>query len=187
MSARICKGSSNLGIGHAGCALPCVPPLCGHWQHGHLCGITAVLSSTAAAPALLPTLSAAAEGGHAHCVASLLRRGANPNTTAADGTSPLLAALEGGYRSAAEALLATGAQPGGTAGAGEQEGLKRWQLAVRACTSRSWSLQSANRTVMASFCYQRNMAAACFRCPSYPPLRSQAGAPRCTGRRTTAW
>ncbi len=59
-----------------------------------------------------------AEGGHAHCVASLLRRGADPNATANDGTSPLLAALEGGHRRTAEALLAAGAQASGTAGAG---------------------------------------------------------------------
>ena len=57
-----------------------------------------------------------AEGGHTHCVESLLRRQADPNSRDDEGSSPLLAALAGGHRRAAEALLAAGAQPGGSAG-----------------------------------------------------------------------
>lgn len=60
--------------------------------------------------------SPCAEAGHTHCVQSLLKRGASPNTADAEGTTPLLAALAGGYRRTAEALLAAGAQTGGRTG-----------------------------------------------------------------------
>lgn len=115
------------------------------------------------------------EGGHTHCVQSLLRRRADPNADDAEGCTPLLAALAGGHRRAAEALLAAGAQPGGRTGEGCWPG---------GCIAQ----RSRIGTCTSHFCICS--PAACIpdasSCPPPPPPDLQGAAPPSTGPPTTA-
>jgi ankyrin repeat protein len=65
----------------------------------------------AAAHTLVTPLIRAAEGGHVAIVRLLLARGADPNTTDAEGRTPLAAAAEAGYPEVVKALLDAAADP----------------------------------------------------------------------------